>query len=125
MKLILNTLTALAISLSFASAEDAKPAKPADGKPQMSPEDAFKKMDKDSDSSVTLEEFKASPRGKKDPAKAEEVFKKMDKDSNGKLSLEEFKAHGPKPGKGGKKGDQPDAPKPEAQKPEAPKPEAK
>jgi hypothetical protein len=119
MKLFLNTLTALAITLSFSTAEDAKPAKPADGKPQVTPEEAFKKMDKDADNALSLDEFKASPRGKKDPAKAEEAFKKMDKDSNGKLSLDEFKAHGPKAGKGGKKEGKPEAPKPDAPKPEA------
>ena len=124
MKLFINTLTALAITLSFSSAKEEKPAKPADGKPAMSPEDAFKKLDKDADSAVSLDEFKAGPRGKKDPAKAEEMFKKMDKDSNGKLSLDEFKAHGPKAGKGPKKEGKPDAPKPDAPKADAPKADA-
>ena len=45
---------------------------------------------------MSLDEFKASPRGQKDPAKAEAAFKKLDADSNGSLSLDEFKAGGPK-----------------------------
>lgn len=61
----------------------------------------FKKLDANSDGSVSLEEFKASPRGQKDPAKAEEAFKRMDKDSDGKLTLEEIKAGRPQRGPGG------------------------
>ncbi len=55
-----------------------------------SPEEQFKKLDKDGDSKLTLEEFVGK---KKDEAKtkAEEIFKKKDKDSDGKLTLEEFK----------------------------------
>ncbi len=117
MKLLLNTSTALAIAIAFTqTATAAKPDKKGGDKAPPTPEEAFKKLDKDSDGSVTLDEFKASGHGKKDPAKAEEIYKKIDKDSNGKVTLEEFKAHGPKPGKKGA---------PEAPKADAPKPEAK
>jgi Ca2+-binding EF-hand superfamily protein len=73
----------------------------------------FKKLDSDNNGSISLAEFKASPRAQKDPTKAEQIFKKMDTDSNGGVSLEEFKSHRPdhapkgagRPGKGKKKGD--------------------
>jgi len=60
------------------------------------PEEAFKKLDANSDGAITLEEFKAKGIGKKDPAKAEEIFKKKDKDGDGKLTLEEYKGGGKK-----------------------------
>ena len=93
----------LALAASFSYGEDA-PAKPEKRKAP-DPEMIFKKLDTTADGSLSLDEFKASPRGQKDPAKAEEAFKKMDKDSSGGVNLEEFKAgfHGPG-GPGGKKG---------------------
>lgn len=99
MKLLINTLTALILAAAFATAADEgkKPEGKGGERPKMNPEEAFKKLDKDNDSALTLEEFKASPRFSKDASKAEEIFKAKDKDGNGKLSLEEFKAHGPKP----------------------------
>ena len=122
MKPIVTLLTVLGLaSFSFGAEGDAKKPEGEKGKPKANPEEAFKKLDKDADGSVSLEEFKASPRGQKEPAKAEEYFKKKDKDSNGKLTLEEFKAHAPKPGKKGA----PDAPKADAPKADEPKPEAK
>ncbi len=54
------------------------------------PEAQFKKMDKDSDGKVTLEEFVGKKDGEKaDKAKA--AFAKLDKNSDGSLTLEEFK----------------------------------
>ncbi len=73
----------------------AKPA-PADaaapGKAKRDPAEMFKKLDGNSDNSISLEEMKDSPMGKKDATKAEETFKKMDKDSDGKVTMEEWKA---------------------------------
>jgi hypothetical protein len=110
MKSIISLFTVLAMGTLFASAADEKPA--SDAKPEATPATpaapaetakrkhdpakAFKKLDTNGDGFLSLEEFKASPHGQKDPAKAEEMFKKKDKDGDGKLSLEEFAAHGGK-----------------------------
>ena len=90
MKQILTSIIAISVSAFVATAADeAKPAAPAEapakkgkgeGKKGGSPEDMFKKLDSNSDGSISLDEFKAGPAGKKDAAKAEEVFKKKDKD---------------------------------------------
>ncbi len=119
MKSLLLSLL-LAPALVFA-ADDAKPAKPGkDGtKPKHNPEAVFKKLDANTDSSLSLDEFKASARAKKTPDKAEGMYKKLDKDGDGKVTLEEFKA--PPAKKGGKK---PGAAKPDATKPETPVPDA-
>jgi len=66
-----------------------KPEKPK-AKPDL--EAVFKRLDKDGNGSVSLEEF----RGKRDAAKAEAQFKRLDKDGNGSISLEEFKNRGKK-----------------------------
>lgn len=89
MKSIISTIIALAVGASVSVAAEGE-------KPKRDPEAMFKKLDSNTDSSVSLDEFKAGPMGKKDPAKAEEVFKKKDKNSDGKLDLDEFKAGGPK-----------------------------
>lgn len=81
----------------------AKPGKPA--KPRVTPEEMFKKLDTNSDSSLSLEEFKAQPRFKKDAGKADEIFKKRDTNSDSKLTLEEFSVKLAPPAKAGKKGD--------------------
>lgn len=100
MKPILLSLLAVPFFAVAVQAQDAKPEKP--NKPKMDPAEAFKKMDTNADASVTLEEFKASPRWKKNADKADEAFKKRDKDSDGKLTLEEFTAKPERPGKPGK-----------------------
>ncbi len=64
------------------------PLAAADEKPKPDAEAIFKKLDKDGNGSLSLEEFK----GKRDAAKAESAFKKLDKDNSGSISLEEFKA---------------------------------
>lgn len=82
-----------AIALAFGLCA---PAFAADEKPKATPEEAFKKADKDGDGKVSLAEFKGKKEGDK-ATKAETAFKAKDKDSDGFLSLEEFK--------GGKKKD--------------------
>jgi hypothetical protein len=96
-------LAALAISLGLSSVAFAadppkpepkpepKPAPAAEEKKPVDPEVAFKRMDKDSDGKLTLEEFKGKKKGEM-LTKAETQFKKLDKDSDNKVTLEEFKA---------------------------------
>jgi Ca2+-binding EF-hand superfamily protein len=67
----------------------------ADEKPKPDPEMMFKKLDKNSDGKLSLEEFKGKREGDK-AAAAEKAFKAKDKDNDGSLSLEEFKAMPPK-----------------------------
>jgi Ca2+-binding EF-hand superfamily protein len=52
------------------------------------PKNLFKKLDSNGDGSISLEEFKASPRCQKKQEKAEKIFKKIDADSSGGISLE-------------------------------------
>ena len=110
MKTILLTLLAMPFLALAVHAEDkpvtpgapgAKPAEPGakPDKPKMDPAEVFKKMDKDSNGKVNLEEFKASPRWKKDPTKADGMFKKRDKNADGDITLEEFTAKPEKPKK--------------------------
>ena len=107
MKTIL-TLAALFLSASLASAAD----KPAKG----DPEAMFKRLDANSDASVSKEEYLASKKAQKDTDKATKHFGKLDANSDGKLTKDEFAA-------GNKKGETPAAPaKPEEKKPEVIKP---
>ena len=124
MKSLVTPLCALAFAGSLCFAEDKPPGPPPGGpegkggRPHANPEEAFKKLDANSDGEITLDEFKAGPRGQKDPARAEAAYKKIDKDGDGKVTLEEFKAGRPqKPGgpggdapggKGGKRGKGPE-----------------
>ncbi|MEO7319229.1 MAG: EF-hand domain-containing protein, partial [Chthoniobacteraceae bacterium] len=116
MKHLITTLGALAFAGSLAFAEDKPPGPPPGGpggpggRERPNPEEAFKKLDANSDNSLSLEEFKANPRFQKEPARADEAFKKMDKDSDGKVSLEEFKTGRPQRGPGGPGGGGGDGP---------------
>ncbi len=107
MKSITSILAILALAATLNAAEgDAKkpegdaPKKPAaeGGKKKAppSPEQMMKTLDKDTNGSISKEEFLASPGAKKDAAKAEERFGKMDKNKDGSLSKEEIT---PKPKK--------------------------
>ncbi len=88
MKAIASTLAILALAATLNAAEgDAK--KPEAGKKKANPEEMFKKLDKDSNGSISKDEFMAGP-GKKDAAKGAEMFGKKDKNSDGSLSKEEF-----------------------------------
>lgn len=81
-------LTLVAVSCGAASTFAAD-------KPKADPEAAFKKMDANSDGSLTEAEFVGKKDGDK-AAKAKELFAKLDKDKDGKVTLEEFKARGKK-----------------------------
>jgi Ca2+-binding EF-hand superfamily protein len=65
----------------------------ADGadKKKRDPEAQFKKLDKNSDGKLSLDEVKGKAEGKRAEA-AEKRFKAADKDNDGALSLEEFKS---------------------------------
>jgi hypothetical protein len=109
MKNYIYTLSTLVIASSLAFAQD-KPADPAKGGgapgrgQRMTPEESFKKLDTNSDGSLSLDEYKANPRFQKDASKAEEGFKKADKDADGKMTLDEYKAARPTRRGGGDKG---------------------
>ena len=66
-------------------------AQEKDKKKKRDPEAIFKKLDKDGNGKLTLEEFKGKRTGEKAEA-AEKRFKRLDKDGDGSVTLEEFKA---------------------------------
>ena len=70
--------------------EPAKPETPPVKPSYPGPEAMFRKLDTDGNGGLSLDEFKASPIGLRDPAKAEEYFKFRDKNGDGKLTLDEF-----------------------------------
>ncbi|MBI1372814.1 MAG: hypothetical protein GC159_08650 [Phycisphaera sp.] len=89
----MNKYLTVAIVACLATAFAAAPSFAKDKKDKKgSPEAMIKKLDTNSDGKISLEEFKAGPKGAKDPAKAEKVFAKADADSDGFLSADEFKA---------------------------------
>lgn len=76
---------ALAVSVNAADGDAAKKKAP-------NPEAAFKKLDANSDGSISKEEWAASPMAKKDAAKADKAFAGKDKNKDGSISKEEFTA---------------------------------
>jgi Ca2+-binding EF-hand superfamily protein len=84
-------LTLAAVALGAASSYAADKA----DKPKADPEAAFKKLDANSDGSLTEAELVGKKDGDK-ATKAKELFAKLDKDKDGKVTLEEFKARGKK-----------------------------
>jgi hypothetical protein len=92
MKTYIPALAVMAIASSISFAQEA-PKGPREGRPN--PEAMFKRLDKDSSGSLSLEEFKQHPRAQQGADKAAEAFAKMDKDSSGEVSLEEFTARRP------------------------------
>jgi hypothetical protein len=85
----------MAFSLLLMSGAVAQAAKPKGNKPKASPEDRFKKLDKDTSGTLTEVEFMGKRAGDKAEA-AKKMFKKKDKDANGSLTLDEFRGKGKK-----------------------------
>ena len=92
MKKLSTLIAALALGATAFAADEPKPAAEGEKKPHRTPEEIFATLDTSKNGEISLDEFKASPRGQKDPAKAEARFKKLDGNSDGKVTLEEFKA---------------------------------
>ncbi|HWA98279.1 MAG TPA: EF-hand domain-containing protein [Pirellulales bacterium] len=65
------------------------PASAAD-KPKRDPAEVFKKLDKDGNGKLSLEEFTGKKTGD-DADKAKAAFTKLDTDKDGSLTLDEFK----------------------------------
>lgn len=91
MKALTSILAVLALAVTVNAAEGDAPKKKA-----FDPEAAFKKLDSNSDGSISKEEWAAGPQAKKDAAKADKAFAAKDKDKSGSLSKEEFVAQGKK-----------------------------
>ena len=79
---------------SSAAAEPVPPVKPA--KPKLTPEEWFKRLDKDQNGLLNIEEFTGLFKKKSDEAKISLAFRKRDADANGKLTLAEFASGFPK-----------------------------
>ncbi len=84
-KCIACLLAAFALLLGTVTAKAVKAA----DKPTA--EERFKKLDKDGDGKLTMEEYKGKKTGEKAEA-AEKDFKARDKDNDGFLTLDEFSA---------------------------------
>jgi hypothetical protein len=93
MRKFFSLLMVTALVAGFAAPAFAFPDK-AD-KPKPTPEEVFKKLDANSDGSITEAEFVGKKEGDK-AAKAKEVFAKRDTNKDGKITLEEFTAKKPK-----------------------------
>lgn len=89
MKKLLAGLTALSLYAgvcalpSFAAADD---------KPKTTPEERFKKLDKNSDGKLSWDEFKGKQTDEEKLKTAKATFEKKDTDKDMHLSLEEYKA---------------------------------
>jgi hypothetical protein len=79
---LMTAALAAALAVPTFAADPPEPKKPRDL------DKVFQKLDANSDSKVSFEEFK----GKRDETKARKLFDRKDADKDGNLSLEEFKA---------------------------------
>jgi hypothetical protein len=90
MKLFLAVAAVAFISFTVAWGQDEKSGE--EHGPRRSPEEMLKKLDTNNDGKISLDEWKAGPRGQKDPARAEEMFNKLDANHDGFITLDELKA---------------------------------
>lgn len=91
MKTPIAILSVVALVMPLVSAEEGERGRP-DGK-RPNPRQHFDRMDADSSGTVSLEEFKSTPRAKEHPEKAEEIFKRIDADSSGDITFQEMVQH--------------------------------
>lgn len=94
MRKVFSLLTVAALVAGFAAPAFAYPDK-AD-KPKPTPEEQFKRLDANSDGSITEAEFVGKKEGEK-ATKAKEAFAKRDTNKDGKITLEEYTAGAKKP----------------------------
>jgi hypothetical protein len=93
MKLLFVVSVLVCAGLTAAWGQDEKSGDEPGRGHRRSPEEVMKKLDKNNDGKISLEEWKALPRSQKDPARAEEMFKRMDANHDGFVTLDELKAH--------------------------------
>ena len=112
MKSTILTLSLVLVAGLAVAAEGDKPAKGKGGAPDPAKraEMMLKNLDKDSNGSISKEEFAAGPMAKRangDQEKIDKAFARIDKDGDGSITKEELeKMPAPKPGAGKKpKGD--------------------
>lgn len=106
MKQLITTISTLAFATSLSLAQN-KPSDPGMPQPQPpmpaqppQPEDFFKKLDTNTDGSLSLDEFKAGVPDNLDPAVTGNTFKNLDQNGDGKVTLEEFMPPRPPVGTG-------------------------
>jgi Ca2+-binding EF-hand superfamily protein len=90
MKLFFTVAAVALVSLTMAWGQDEKSG---EEHARRSPEEILKKLDTNHDGKISLDEWKASPRSRKDPARAQEMFNKLDANHDGFITLDELKAH--------------------------------
>ncbi len=125
MLILTGLLTAVSLTLATAAPGDAKGEKGAKGDKKgapATPEEAFKRLDKNGDGKVTIEEISASKRFEGKAEEAKTHLAGMDDNKDGSVSLDEFKAHPPKKGPKGGDGKKPEGDKKPDAKPADPKP---
>lgn len=69
-------------------------AKPKGDRPQRTPEEMFKRRDKNNDGKLTPDEMQGKKGG--DTEKAKQRFSRLDKNGDGGITLDEMKARGKK-----------------------------
>lgn len=88
----MKKLMAGLVGLSVLAGVCALPASAADKKEKPTPEERFKKADKNGDEKLSYDEFKGKQKDEEKLKTLKETFEKKDKDKDGFLTLEEFKA---------------------------------